>query len=211
MLLEMTDRGPDSAGVIKRARKWRKKREVRILAGNHEEMFLESFHDAEVLRHFLKHGGRETILSYGISRKDYRKLTLEELFARLPQIVPLEDRDFVAGFEDMILAGDYVFVVDDEDVLFCLSWQDGRVRWLTELPRWEDPDDHTDPVAWAGPILAGDRLLLAGSHGEVLAVSPYTGRITGRIDVGEGVDVAPIAADGTVYLLTQSARLIALR
>lgn len=109
------------------------------------------------------------------------------------------------------VAGDYLYVVDDEDVLFCLSWQDGRVRWITELPRWEDPDDHADPIAWAGPILAGDRLLLAGSHGEVLAVSPYTGRVTGRIDLGEGVDVAPIAADGTVYLLTRSARLVALR
>ena len=110
LLGDLIDRGPDSAGVIKRARKWRKKRQVRIIAGNHEEMFLESFRDAEVLRHFLKHGGRETILSYGLSPKDYRKLTFKELFERLPQIVPQEDRDFVAGFEDMIVAGDYVFV-----------------------------------------------------------------------------------------------------
>lgn len=110
LLGDLIDRGPDSAGVIKRARKWRKSREVRIIAGNHEEMFLESFADPEVLRHFLKHGGRETILSYGLPRKDYRKLSLEELFARMPEIVPDKDREFVSGFEDMIIAGDYVFV-----------------------------------------------------------------------------------------------------
>lgn len=110
LLGDLIDRGPDSAGVIKSARKWRKRRTVRILAGNHEEMFLESFQDAEVLRHFLKHGGRETILSYGLPRKEYRKLTLDELFERLPQLVPQKDRDFVSGFENMIVAGDYVFV-----------------------------------------------------------------------------------------------------
>lgn len=110
LLGDLIDRGPDSAGVIKRARKWRKKRPVRIIAGNHEEMFLESFQDSEVLRHFLKHGGRETILSYGLPRKEYRKLSLEELFERLPEIVPQADREFIAGFEDMIVAGDYVFV-----------------------------------------------------------------------------------------------------
>ncbi len=39
---------------------------MRILAGNHEEMFVESFRRKEVLRHFLRFGGRETLLSYGI-------------------------------------------------------------------------------------------------------------------------------------------------
>lgn len=133
LLGDLIDRGPDSAGVIKRARKWRKTREVRILAGNHEEMFLESFHDAEVLRHFLKHGGRETILSYGISRKDYRKLTLEQLFERLPQIVPQDDRDFVAGFEDMIEAGDYVFVHAGIDPKLPLNQQRrSDLMWIRE-------------------------------------------------------------------------------
>ena len=41
---DLVDRGPDSAGVIRLAREWGKeRREVRYLAGNHEEMFLESF------------------------------------------------------------------------------------------------------------------------------------------------------------------------
>lgn len=109
------------------------------------------------------------------------------------------------------VAGDYLFLVDDEDTLVCLSWVDGRVRWLAPLPRYEDAGDRSGAIGWTGPILAGDRLLLAGSDGTVLAVSPYTGRIMGRIDVGDGIDVPPIAADGAVFLLTRSARLIALR
>lgn len=110
LLGDLIDRGPESMGVIERTREWRRKREVRILAGNHEEMFLESFNDQEVLRHFLKHGGRETILSYGLPKKEYRALSLDELSERLVELVPQADRDFLASFEEMILAGDYVFV-----------------------------------------------------------------------------------------------------
>ena len=68
--------------MISRAREWQLQRKVRILAGNHEEMFLESFDDLEVLRHFLKHGGRETIMSYGLSRKQFNALSTEELHAK---------------------------------------------------------------------------------------------------------------------------------
>lgn len=110
LLGDLIDRGPDSAGVIERSEQWQASRKVRILAGNHEEMFLQSFDDIEVLRHFLKHGGKETILSFGLSAKEYRKLDLNDLFETLPKIVPEETRVFVRGFEEMIEAGDYVFV-----------------------------------------------------------------------------------------------------
>lgn len=110
LLGDLVDRGPESAGVIKRTRKWQKKRDVRVLAGNHEEMFLQSFEKPDILRHFLKHGGRETIMSYGVSKKQFNAMTLEEMHILLPQIIPQEDRDYLASFEEMIIAGDYVFV-----------------------------------------------------------------------------------------------------
>lgn len=110
LLGDLVDRGPDSAGVIKRTRKWQKKRNVRVLAGNHEEMFLESFKKPEILRHFLKHGGRETILSYGLSKKQFNAMTIDELFKMLPDLVSKKERKYIASFEEMITAGDYLFV-----------------------------------------------------------------------------------------------------
>ncbi len=110
LLGDLVDRGPQSAGVVRRAREWQKQRNVRILAGNHEDMFLESFEKPEILRHFLKHGGRETILSYGISKQQFDAMTLEELFAALPRLVPQEERDYINAFEEKIVAGDYLFV-----------------------------------------------------------------------------------------------------
>ena len=110
VLGDLVDRGPDSAGVVERTRAWQQTRNVRVLAGNHEEMFLAAFEKPEALRHFLKHGGRETVLSYGLSSRQLASLELDQIFERLPQVVPQETRDYIASFETMIRAGDYVFV-----------------------------------------------------------------------------------------------------
>lgn len=110
LLGDLVDRGPDSAGVIAFARDWQRRRTVRLLAGNHEEMFLESFADGEMLRHFLRHGGRETVLSYGLDRDRYNAMSIEELQSEMALIVPEADRAFLRGAEEWIEAGDYLLV-----------------------------------------------------------------------------------------------------
>ena len=110
LLGDLVDRGPDSAGVVARTRAWQAQRSVQVLAGNHEEMFLGAFEKPEILRHFLKHGGRETILSYGLSKEAFNTMTLDELFDALPTLIPKQERDYIASFENMIEAGDYLFV-----------------------------------------------------------------------------------------------------
>jgi serine/threonine protein phosphatase 1 len=110
LLGDLIDRGPASAGVIDAARAWRRRRKVRMLAGNHEEMFLESFFRRETLRHFLRYGGRETILSYPIDPEEYQQLSLEALQALLPEIVPAEHVELLEAMEDHVTIGDYLFV-----------------------------------------------------------------------------------------------------
>ena len=133
LLGDLVDRGPDSAAVLARAREWTQTRKVRILAGNHEEMFLDSFEDIDVLRHFFKHGGRETVMSYGLSAEAFSEMSLEEHFERLPQLVSQQDRDFMASFEEMIIAGDYVFVHAGIDPSIPLDQQNRLdLMWIRE-------------------------------------------------------------------------------
>jgi serine/threonine protein phosphatase 1 len=133
LLGDLVDRGPDSAGVIARTRDWQLTRNVRVLAGNHEEMFLRAFERPEALRHFLKHGGRETIMSYGLTARQFEALSIDELFAALPQLVPEADRETIAGYEAMIIAGDYVFVHAGIDPALPLAQQDDSdLRWIRD-------------------------------------------------------------------------------
>jgi serine/threonine protein phosphatase 1 len=110
LLGDLVDRGPDSAGVVARAREWRRQRPVRILMGNHEEMFLSSFEKTETLKHFLRFGGKETVLSYGLDPNAYLEASIEEVQAMMHAAVPPGDRSFIESFEDTIAIGDYLFV-----------------------------------------------------------------------------------------------------
>ena len=110
LLGDLVDRGPDSAGVLRMAREWSARRPVRALKGNHEEMFLEAFDSEEVLRQFLRHGGRETVLSYPVDPTTYGAADLQETQRIMRQVVPAEDVAYMATMEDMIELGDYLFV-----------------------------------------------------------------------------------------------------
>ena len=133
LLGDLVDRGPDSAGVIKMARKWGKRRAVRILFGNHEEMFLKSFEDTDVLKHFLRFGGRETLLSYGMERKAFGKGSIAEIQAQLEEVVPKKDRKFIGNFEHLIRIGDYAFVHAGIEPGRPLDEQKNRnLRWIRE-------------------------------------------------------------------------------
>ena len=144
LLGDLVDRGPDSAGVIARAREWQARRRVRILAGNHEEMFLAAFEDTRILRNFLRHGGRETVLSYGLDRARYNEAGLDELQAMMAAAVPEADRAFLASFEDYIVAGDYLFVHAGIEPALPLEEQDRHnLLWIRDrFLRHEEPHSH---------------------------------------------------------------------
>lgn len=140
LLGDLIDRGPASAGVIAAARDWASRRTVRVLAGNHEEMFLASMTDEGTLRHFLRYGGRETLLSYPISIEEYGPATLGELQDLMHERIPAADLEFLRGMEDLIRIGDYVFVHAGIRATAALEDQvTGDLRWI----RGEFFDDPT--------------------------------------------------------------------
>ena len=117
----------------------------------------------------------------------------------------------IGGQQSPWVAGDYIFVLTNNSELVALSRGNGGVHWVRSLPRFEDPGDREDPIVWMGPVLASDRLIIAGSHGVALSVSPYTGQIIGRERLPDRISVAPVIANRTVYFLTDDAELIAYR
>lgn len=110
---DLMDRGPDSAGVIETAMTLKASgKNVRFLMGNHEEIFVNACRkgDPKVTRFFLRIGGEATLLSYPIARAEYISLDMEQLTERLATLVPESHLQFVEGFEDQIIIGDYAFV-----------------------------------------------------------------------------------------------------
>lgn len=116
----------------------------------------------------------------------------------------------IGGVQTPWIAGDYAFVVTSDSELIAIRLRDGGIRWLTQLPRFTD-EDKDEAVVWSGPILAGDRLILASSSGLAVSVSPYTGLVLGSLELPDKAFIAPIAANGMVYFYTDDATLLALR
>jgi hypothetical protein len=60
-------------------------------------------------------------------------------------------------------------------------------------------------------VLVSDRLVVVSSDGFAEAISPYNGHLLGRTQIPDGTYIAPVVANDTLYLYTNSAQLIALR
>ncbi|HRQ27695.1 PQQ-binding-like beta-propeller repeat protein, partial [Hyphomicrobium sp.] len=85
--------------------------------------------------------------------------------------------------------------------LMALSRKDGKVKWTTKLP---------DSKTWAGPTLANGTLWLASKEGQLVGVDATTGRVTGQMGIGGAVYISPVVAQGRMYVLTDTAQLVAL-
>ena len=192
LLGDLVDRGPDSAKVVALAQAWQARRKVRILIGNHEEMFLDSFESIEVLRQFLRHGGRETLLSYPVDPAAYTDASFVETQWLMAAAVPAAERKWLAGLEDAILVGDYLFVHAGIKPGVPLEQQTlSDLRWIRE-PFLSHRDSH-------GPVVVHGHTIT----GEVEVRSNRIGIDTGAYASGR---LTALGLEGEVRWLLQTAK-----
>lgn len=115
------------------------------------------------------------------------------------------------GLSTPWVAGDWMFVVTDTARLVAIARASGRIRWITQLPRYRDPEDREGPIFWRGPVLAGGNLILTSSRGQVAYVDATNGTIRRTDQLDEAIDLPPVVADNTLYILESDGRLSAWR
>ena len=108
----------------------------------------------------------------------------------------------ISGTQMPWVAGGYAFVINGTGTMAAVERGGGAVRWTADLPG--------DGV-WSGPVLGGGRLIAVSSTGLIANISPQTGEVLSTTDLGEEFYIAPVIANGTVYLLADGGTLIALR
>ena len=117
----------------------------------------------------------------------------------------------IAGISTPVVAGEWVFVVTDQAQLLAIARATGKVKWMSQLPRYRDPEDKEGVINWAGPVLAGERLILANSRGQLVNVSPVDGSIQSTVETKMPVSLRPVVANNTLYVLHDEGRLTAWR
>lgn len=109
------------------------------------------------------------------------------------------------------LAGNFLFMLTTDAQLVAVHAADGRVKWVQNLPRYEDEDEKEGILRWHGPVLANDQLLVTGEHGVIYALSPQDGKEVAKYDIPDGVRHSPVIADKALYLISNDATLHVLR
>ncbi|HFC04846.1 MAG TPA: hypothetical protein ENJ55_04005, partial [Rhizobiales bacterium] len=110
-------------------------------------------------------------------------------------------REF-SGNQTPWISGEYVFMISQKRRMVAIERKNGKVKWVIDLP---------GGGIWAGPVMGGGRLLAVSDKGILASFSPQTGQMIKRREAGDAFYIAPVIAGNTLYLLDNSADLVALR
>jgi outer membrane protein assembly factor BamB len=117
----------------------------------------------------------------------------------------------IGGIQSPAVCGNVVYVVTSQNQLVALSKENGAIVWSTELPQHKNAEKKSGKIVWAGPLLANSDLILTGSNGALLTVSAQSGEILAEKRLPGPAFVSPIAADQTLFVLTEKGRLVAMK
>lgn len=110
-----------------------------------------------------------------------------------------------------VISGDFLFIVGTGGKVACFNKIDGKLIWVRDLPEFRNPDQKKNRIVWTGPLIASNRLVVASSEGDVIALSPQNGETVAELEVGQPVYIEPIAAAGKIFVLGDKGSLIAIR
>lgn len=111
LLGDYIDRGPQSRAALDLIIKRTTVSEVFALAGNHEALLLGFLDDPRGLADWLRWGGKETMLSYGLRPPNTEDaVQLLEFARKIQNALPREHVDFVKNLPLSFACGDFLFV-----------------------------------------------------------------------------------------------------
>lgn len=108
-------------------------------------------------------------------------------------------------------AGEFLYMVTIEGEVLCITRAEGKLRWVSRLDQYRKPKKKKGAIQWAGPVLAGERLWIAGSNRELVAMDPYEGKKLATLELKGPAYLPPVVAGGMMYVLTDDGTLTAFR
>ena len=117
----------------------------------------------------------------------------------------------IAGISTPWVAGEWVFVVTSDAKLLCVARATGKIRWISQLQRYRKVKKKDGAVRWTGPVLAGGKLYLVSTLGDMVIVDPLTGAVQDTRDLKKPMSLSPVVAGQMLYILADDGRLTAFR
>lgn len=117
----------------------------------------------------------------------------------------------IGSAETIWVAGNHLYVLSNENEMLAIERKKGTIIWVRQLPRYADPEDRDEPLFWTGPVVAGDRVITAGSDGRILEMNAMTGEPIRSWTTGNPIRLPLTVAGKTLYILSENGTLMAYR
>ncbi|MCQ0969064.1 PQQ-binding-like beta-propeller repeat protein (plasmid) [Paracoccus sp. TK19116] len=113
----------------------------------------------------------------------------------------------------VVPVGGSIFAVNDQSELVRIDAATGGLIWRMPLPYFTDQRVRRQDSIHAqyGPVLAGGRLFVAGSDGQLRAFDPSSGAMVAQAAIPGGAAAAPVVAGQTLYVVSRAGQLHAYR
>lgn len=117
----------------------------------------------------------------------------------------------IGGAETPWIAGNFLFVLSNDKQLIALDTKDGRIVWVTPLPRYLNESKREKPIVWKAPVMGSGNLIVAGTGGNFIELDARNGKILRRWEAGKSPAVPPVIAANTLFVLSEDGTLTAYR
>ena len=117
----------------------------------------------------------------------------------------------IAGISTPWVVGEWVFAVTSDARLLCVARATGKIRWVSQLRRWGNEKKKNKAIRWTGPVLAGGRLIVVSTRGQMVYVDPTTGAVQSEVDMKRSMSLSPVVANNMLYVLADDGKLTAFR
>ena len=117
----------------------------------------------------------------------------------------------VSGKDNLVIVGNWLFVLSSDQQMACLNKLDGHVRWVTVLPRFRKAKSQKQAIVWSGPVLANGKLICVSDFPKqgMITVDAVTGKLGQPVKLGSTSPLTPVVAHGMLLVITDDGRLTA--
>ncbi len=112
----------------------------------------------------------------------------------------------LSSVNPIVVSGESIYIIDTSGRLLCVNKLNGKLLWAVQLRISKKGEE----INWYGPLLSSNKLLLGNSNGQVISISPFTGKLLSKLNFSEelvanpihlGQQVILISKDGTLFIL----------
>lgn len=105
----------------------------------------------------------------------------------------------IASIADFWVSGNYIFVINNDNRLLAIHKDDGKIKWITNLPHYKNPKKVITKYIYNGLVVAGDKIIISSLDGDITIVSPINGKILKKINIAKKLHHSPIIVGDKMY------------